>query len=74
MVRCSASGNAGGGLVGGRTVLVQFHAEVVVSTMSKCLALAKVSLAVLYRSYPHLKAEFEQQFARQREAGQAPTA
>jgi len=25
----------------------------------------------LYRSCPHLKAEFEQQFARQREAGQA---
>jgi len=32
---------------------------------------AGVSRAALYRSCPHLKAEFEQQFARQREAGQA---
>jgi len=33
---------------------------------------AGVSRAALYRSYPHLKAEFKQQLARQREAGQAP--
>jgi transposase-like protein len=33
---------------------------------------AGVSRAALYRSYPHLKAEFEQQLARQRASGRAP--
>ncbi len=33
---------------------------------------AGISRAALYRSYPHLKAEFEQQLAHQRASGQAP--
>lgn len=33
---------------------------------------AGISRAAIYRSYPHLKAEFEQQLARQRADGQAP--
>ena len=33
---------------------------------------AGISRAALYRSYPHLKAEFEQQLARMRDSGQAP--
>jgi len=33
---------------------------------------AGVSRAALYRSYPHLKAEFGQQLARQRASGSAP--
>ena len=33
---------------------------------------AGISRAALYRSYPHLKVEFEQQLARQRTDGQAP--
>jgi hypothetical protein len=33
---------------------------------------AGISRAALYRSYPHLKAEFEQQLTQQRASGQAP--